>query len=147
MASSKHKEYVDKLLKLGKKLGYDVKPSYSKDPQGDAVWFQKVNDKIHTKGLLPVVAFEVLCSETPKSIKGSIATLQHISPALGVLAIIDSEYAKKAKHYPSYTEVTYPEYIKKKAKEYAEGVSLTSRIEIWDQKKIDKLYDLIVDKG
>ncbi len=34
MASSKHKEYVDKLLKLGKVLGYSVKPSFSKDPQG-----------------------------------------------------------------------------------------------------------------
>jgi len=138
VASKKHKEYIQKLMQIGNKLGYITSPRFSKDPQGDVIWFSIVNEKVYSGKKLPIIAFEVLCSETPKSIKGSIATLQHISPSLGILVVIDEEYAKKAKYYKGYD---FLHYIKRKCREYTKGVKLTSRIEVWDQKKVDKLFE------
>ena len=144
-SNNKHEEYVDKILKIGKALGYQTSRRFSKDPQGDAIWFAEINKGVYSNGKLPIVAFEVLCSETPKLIKGSIATLQHISSSLGVLVIIDEEYARNSKNY-GYDEITYPEYIKRKSKQYSMGVKLTSRIEVWDQNKINILFHQIVEE-
>jgi len=143
VASKKHKEYIQKLMQIGKKLGYIASPRFSKDPQGDVIWYSVVNKKVYSDRKFPIIAFEVLCSETPKLIKGSIATLQHISPSLGVLVIIDEEYAKKSKYYQGYD---FLQYIKRKCREYTKGIKLTSRIEVWDQKKVDNLFEKTIDQ-
>jgi hypothetical protein len=141
---SKHSEYQNKLLEIGKKLGYEVKKLFSRDAQGDVTWFVKMDKKIASKGILPLVSFEILSSELLKGMRGSIATLQRISPALGVLVVLEDEYARKAKDFKTYNETTYPKYIKEKAEEYARGVEFTCRIEVWGQKEVDELYNRLV---
>ena len=145
MANEAHQKYVERLLRIGESLGYVTATRFLKDPQGDAIWYVETSRHVHSRRRLPIVAFEVLCSETPKLIKGSIATLQHISASLGVLVIVNEEYAKKSQHYKSYDERTYPEYIKRKCREYARQSKLTSRIEVWDQNKVDSLFEKICD--
>ncbi len=144
MAENRHEEYRRKILEIGEALGYKVRRSFSKHSRGDAVWIDPRSMRLFKKGL-PAIAFEILTFELYREIKDCIMNLQSISPALGVLVVIEDEYAERSKKLVMYDRESYPEHIKKIARKLSEGVSLSSRIEVWDQESIDRLYSKYVE--
>ena len=139
MSSEKHEEIREKLLQIGEALGYESRSSFRKDAMGDAIWLDRKGKRFAGRSL-PTVAFEVLTFETAREIRDCIMTLQIIGPALGILVIVEEEYARRAQELVNYDAETYPEHIKEVAEELCSGAKLFSRIEVWDQEKVEQLY-------
>lgn len=144
MTSTVHREVQRKLLAIGEALGYRCRPSFKKHAMSDAVWLDG-RSRRYTGEMLPVVAFEILSFETKKEIMDCIMTLQAISPALGVLVVIEEEYAQRAEGLVTYDAKSYPAHIRAMAEELSQGIALVSRIEVWDQRKVDRLYAKYVE--
>jgi len=87
-----HEEYVKKLEKIGKKLGFKIK---KRTPigQADCIWVMEVKE-IPNLGEIPIAAFEVICSEGQKELKGSFANMLAIRPSLAIFVIIRKEVMK-----------------------------------------------------
>jgi hypothetical protein len=139
MPSTVHREIQRKLLAIGEALGYRCRRSFKKHAMGDAVWLDG-RSKRYTGEMVPVAAFEILSFETKKEILDCIMTLQTISPALGVLVVLDEEYAQRAEGLITYDAKSYPAHIRAMAQELSRGIALISRIEVWDQAKVERLY-------
>ena len=88
-----HRRAQDMFLEIGTRHGFDVRRSFAVAFPGDGVW---VLPRAHGQFAgLPVVALEVVVSETPKTVLGSIATLERIGPSLGVLLIHEVEIGRR----------------------------------------------------
>jgi len=86
--SPSHRAAQRKFLELGQALGYRTARSFSPDAPADGVWMTSCPLGV------PVVAAEVIVSEGLKARRGSVATLERISPALAVL-IYDPDEARR----------------------------------------------------
>lgn len=137
--SPKHREYQKKLLEIGEALGYESRRSFRKSAMGDAVWLEPASAK-YARALLPVVAFKVLSFETAKEIREALMTLQTISPALGVLVVLEEDYALRARDLKKYDENTYPQHIRRLAERIKRGLELIFRVEVWGQEDVDRLH-------
>ncbi len=82
-----HREAQDLFLHLGELQGYRPQRSFSPDHPTDGVWFRDDWEL----GPVPVVAAEVIVTEGKKSMRGSIATLEAVSPAIGIVIFNDDE--------------------------------------------------------
>jgi hypothetical protein len=131
--------YQAKLIEIGDVLGYETRRTYKKSAAGDAVWLDRRGGRIG-KDSLPVVAFKLLTFETAKEIREAIATLQAISPALGVLVVINEAYAERGRLLKRFDSDTYPDHIRQIAKGLAEGIGLTFRVDVWSDEKVKDLY-------
>lgn len=88
-----HREAQGMFEQLGRSLGFEVRRSFSQDLPTDGVWFLASAFPVVSK--LPYVALEVVVSESPKSLRGSITTLEQVSPSLGVLLIQEDEIQRR----------------------------------------------------
>jgi len=88
-----HKEIQDYFQKLGAKLGYTVKRRYSYQYPTDGVWF--IPHPLNPAEVVPLVAIEVIVSESSKTIKGSIRTLEAVSPSVAILLIHEVEFLRR----------------------------------------------------
>jgi hypothetical protein len=75
--------------RIGRAGGYVTRRTWNTDLPTDGVWL--LRDTASFGVTLPIAALEVVVSEGPKSIKGSIDTLAEVSPAVGVLVIHEVE--------------------------------------------------------
>ena len=75
--------------RLGSQLGHRTRRTWTRQHPTDGVWLL---DTPHL-GLdeVPLAALEVVVTETGKALRGSITTLEMVSPALGILLIQDRE--------------------------------------------------------
>lgn len=94
MVRQGHKRSQDQFLELGKCHGYDVRRSFSTQFPSDGVWLTAPTHG-DVFGGLPVMALEVVVSESPKTILGSIAVLERIAPSLGVILLHEDEIARR----------------------------------------------------
>jgi len=131
--------YQAKLIEIGDALGYESRRSYKKSAAGDAVWLDRRGDRIGTESL-PVVAFKLLTFETAKEIREAIATLQAISPALGVLVVIEEAYAERGRLLKRFDAESYPDHIRQIAEGLAAGIGLTFRVSVWTDQEVRELY-------
>lgn len=76
-------------LEMGVALGFEVRPTFSRELPADGCWF--IPTSIGGMERLPVAALEVAVSESGKTLAGSIATLEAISPSVGILVIQTDE--------------------------------------------------------
>ncbi|MBS13397.1 MAG: hypothetical protein CME19_17545 [Gemmatimonadetes bacterium] len=136
--------YQDKLIEIGEALGYETRRSYKKSAAGDAVWLDRRGGRIWTESL-PVVAFKLLTFETTKEIREAIATLQAISPSLGVLVVIEEAYAERGRLLKRFDTETYPDHIRQIARGLAEGIGLAFRVDVWTDKEVNALYQKEVE--
>ena len=88
-----HKKTQDNFMQLGKRLGYAVRRSWSRDLPTDGVWL--TDCPLSLDGQIPFVAAEVLASEKGKVILGSLATLERVNPAIALVIIADDEYRRR----------------------------------------------------
>jgi len=131
--------YQAKLIEIGDALGYETRRTFVKSAAGDAVWLDRRGGRIGTDSL-PVVAFKLLTFETAKEIRESIATLQAISPAMGVLVVINEAYAERGRLLKRFDAESYPGHISQIARGLAEGIGLTFRVDVWSDDRVQELY-------
>jgi len=74
---------------MGRRLGFRCQRTWTREHPTDGVWL--INPPHLGLDALPVAALEVVVTETGKSLRGSISTLEMVSPALGILLIQDRE--------------------------------------------------------
>ena len=84
-----HEEYVKKLEEIGRELGFEIRKT-TPIGQADCIWIKK----IPYLGEIPIVAFEVICSEAQKELKGSFANMLAIRPSLAVFVTVKGEIMK-----------------------------------------------------
>jgi len=129
-----HAYYCRKLAELGKALGYDTDI-----PRGslfhlacpDSVWY--VDTKIGFRKV-PIVAFEVLCSESEKAIRGSLSSLMLYGSPRSVLVLVTREYRRRMK---SNTIEEWRAFITR----LIGAFGLKGRVFLWDEATIDDLLD------
>jgi hypothetical protein len=130
-----HKEYVRKLMEIGKELKFHVsdgrdlgKMYHMANP--DCVWYYDCKGKKPllkiAKGdksnYLPVVAFEVADSEKEKGLRGSLMSLQLANASASVIVLVG-------------TAAKYKSYLNKLVGRYS-----SIRIRIWTESDVNKLY-------
>ncbi len=133
-----HNSYVKKLTEIGDKLGFDT--TSRKTPLGllDCIWRIKNQAVPKFDENLPIVAFEVVCSEKQKSLKGSMCNLIVAKPSLAVFCLISEGIKKSVKdedHHKWLERVK--KFVEKMRKEFG-GII---RIIVWNEKDIDMLYN------
>ena len=133
-----------KLMEIGDALGYETRRSFKKSAAGDAVWLDHRGGRIGTDSL-PVVAFKILTFETAKEIREAIATLQAISPSLGVLVVVEEAYAERGRLLKRFDSESYPEHILQIAKGLADGIGLTFRVLVWRDRDVEALFSKEVE--
>lgn len=79
-------------LDIGRALGHEVRRTFCASQPADGVWLEGRPGILQG---LPLVAIEVLVSESPKAICGSIHRLEAISPTLGVVLIQEDEITRR----------------------------------------------------
>jgi hypothetical protein len=78
---------------LGTALGYAVRTSYSQSYPTDGVWLAR--RPLRKIDELPLAAIEIAVSESRKTLRGSILTLEVVSPALGIVLIHEDELRRR----------------------------------------------------
>ena len=132
------------LIEIGDALGYESRRSYKKSAAGDTVWLDRRGGRIGSEPL-PVVAFRLLTFETAKEIREAIATLQAISPALGVLVVIEEAYAERGRLLKRFDAESYPDHIRQIAQGLAAGIGLTFRVFVWTDQEVRELHQKEVE--
>lgn len=137
----KHKEYVAKLMEMGRDLGFYVadgkklgKMYHMANP--DCVWYYDCRGKKPllkiAKGdkgnYLPVVAFEVADSEREKGLRGSLMSLQLTNASASVIVLVG-------------TAAKYKSYLNKLTRRYS-----SMRLRIWTEKGVEALYSGVFKK-
>ena len=79
---------------LGSNLGYEPARSARGSRPADGVWFPRAAGQWFARR--PFAAIEVIVSESPKTLRGSIVTLECISPSLAVVLIHEEEIRRQA---------------------------------------------------
>lgn len=87
-----HSEAQKLFLQIGAVKGHTTRVTFSSDLPTDGVWL--VTSGIGDD-LVPLVAIEVIVSEDVKRWRGSIATLEAVSPATGILLLQDEEIRRR----------------------------------------------------
>ncbi|NOU99490.1 hypothetical protein [Paenibacillus planticolens] len=75
--------------RLGESLGYRASKIYTPNCPTDGVWFGR--HPFDRTREVPVLAIEVLVSESLKIIRGSIRTLERVSPQIAILLLHEGE--------------------------------------------------------
>ncbi|WP_158086306.1 hypothetical protein [Mycobacterium asiaticum] len=89
-----HNEAQRMFEELGRWYGFEPRRQHSRGFPADGVWLLG-SCYGPAFGELPVVAIEVVASESPKTILGSIATLERVGAALGIVLVQEDEIARR----------------------------------------------------
>jgi len=87
-----HREAQAMFDALGRKLGMKAKHSFSRSYPTDGVWY---SDSQPGFPEAPVAAIEVIVSESRKTVRGSLLTLEVVSPAVGILLVHEDEIRRR----------------------------------------------------
>lgn len=139
-----HKLYEQKLMELGKRLGFETKGLETKVGWLDCVWrlkraskFVRSEEHYVSRYGLPIVAFEVIYSEKAKQLRGSLFNMISAKPSLAVFVFLKRT---RQRDYPDEDVDRTEKYVKTLCQEVAGLI----RTEIWYEQDVDKLYNEIV---
>ena len=123
---------------LGRRYGYEVRRAYSKSLPTDGVWY--MGQQFGALPPVPVVAIEVVVTESSTSIRSSVVTLELVSPALGILLIHEEEMRRRLMRAGAAPEVVGAKVAaaREHAREFA--ANARQRIEIWSFADLVRLY-------
>ena len=140
----RHRSAQDMLIEMGDVQGYTTTKTFTKETPGDAVWLVPVGEAAPGEpgGLVPVLAAEVVVSEGKKSIRGSISTLEDISPAVGVIVVHTDEVVASR-----IRRGIKPVAARRDADQKLElarrlAAKSRQRVEVWDSKTLQYKYHL-----
>src|SRR5262245_37969586 len=136
-----HREAQEMFLAMGRALGYQVRRTWSPELPTDGVWLSPAESGGF--GGLPVVALEVIVTEGPKTVKGSIQTLATVSPALGVVCVQDEEIRRGL-----IRAGASPEDVERRLRRQHEHIETQlarslHRIELWSFGQLRRRFRLI----
>jgi hypothetical protein len=129
----------------GEAHGLRYRKSFSAERPTDGVLLAHTQDTVVEA--LPVVALEVAVSECPKRLAGSIAVLEVVSPALGVVVIQEDEIRRGlVGRGVSAADV---DVVLARAREQAEQLARTTRqrTEIWSFAELRRRYQLATGRS
>jgi hypothetical protein len=135
-----HRTAQDQFLALGERHGYVTRRTYSRRFPSDGVWLTPPG---HGDGLagLPVVALEVVVSESPKTILGSIGVLEQIAPALGVILLHEDEITRRLIR-DGHSRAAVSRYLDRAQDRIDTHISSSRhRIERWSAEYLESLYN------
>jgi hypothetical protein len=133
-----HAKYQRELKEIGQRLGYDSDGQETPLGNVDAKWSETRLSSYLKREKIPIVVFEVVCSEGQKDLRGSLLNMLSAKPALAVLVLIREEIKK---HPRGETEPTkwferIDRYVDRLISEF-HGIL---RLEKWYEDKVDSLY-------
>lgn len=121
---------------IGRKLEFDV-AGYKTDLGNlDCVWRLNYKDLPPLAQNLPLIVFEVICSENQKDMRGSISNMLVAKPFLAVFVLVEKEIRKQRGTTPPDMWLKRIQNYAKKIKESYKGIM---RIDIWTDKDVDRL--------
>jgi len=130
-----HNEYCSKLKELGDLLGHDTKipkTGLYHLAYPDAAWY--VDAKVVPEKV-PLVVFEVLCSESEKAIRGSVSSILLYGSPIGILVLVTEMY----KHFRNKDLEGWKKYVT----ELVKTLGLERRIFLWDETKVDHFLEKV----
>jgi hypothetical protein len=136
--TSGHREGQALFEALGRRYGYEVRRSYSKSLPTDGVWY--MGRHFGALPPVPVVAIEVLVSESRKTIRGSVVTLELVSPALGILLVHEEEMRRRLVRAGASPEVVTARVAAARAHARELVANARQRIEIWSFADLVRVY-------
>ena len=132
---------------IGRELGFDVGGYKTELGTLDCVWRVK---RVKYKDLpllaqnLPLIVFEVICSEDQKGMRGSISNMLVAKPSLAVFVLVEKEIRKQR-------GATSPDMWLKRIQNYAKKIKESykgiMRIDIWTDEDVDRLFRKICKKS
>lgn len=137
-----HRDAQTAFLELGRTLGYSPAKTFSTRYPTDGVWYLRARDDI--SDTLPVVAIEVVVSESPKTMRGSVGVLEAVSPALGVLLIQEEDIARRLRRSGSDEDAVrrHLGHLSNRALDLA--TSVHQRVEVWTYSQLMRRHHLAV---
>ena len=137
-----HKQAQKLFLQLGVQQGFDVAKQWSKTLPTDGVWLARETNL--WKGQLPYAAIEVLGSEKGKVVMGSIATLERVSPCVGILLLQDLQIERRC-YRAGMSESETDEKVKREFDRVKSlTVGSTQRLVVW---KTSALVHRVQEQG
>jgi hypothetical protein len=133
-----HMEAQKMFFEIGKCLGYQAHKIFTQELPTDGVWLYSC----HLPEIcdLPIVAMEVPITESPKSIRGSISTLEEVSPLLAIMLINEDEIRRNMVSKGN-DPLKVESYLEKKHKLIQTLLSSSKQnFEIWSMNKLRRLY-------
>jgi hypothetical protein len=127
---------------IGRRLGFEVRRTFSEMLPTDGVWFLKVTDGVVISEQLPVVAIEVVVSEGPKAIQGDITILERVSPALGIIVLHEGEIRRRLLAKRTPIDVIDNEIARMRLMLAELVQSSRQRIEVWSAENLRRVYQL-----
>jgi hypothetical protein len=136
--TSGHREGQALFEALGRRYGYEVRRSYSRNLPTDGVWY--TSSQFGALPPVPVAAIEVIVSESRKSVRGSVVTLEIVSPALGVLLIHEEEMRRRLIRRGATSEDVISRVAATRAHACEFAANARQRIEVWSFADLVRLY-------
>lgn len=137
-----HRDAQTAFLELGRALGYSPARTFSTRYPTDGVWYLKARDDISDG--LPVAAIEVVVSESPKTMRGSVGVLEAVSPALGVLLIQEDDIARRLRR-SGFDEDAVRRHLSQFSNRALDlAASVHQRVEVWTYSQLVRRHQLAV---
>lgn len=120
-------------------MGYETRLTFTREWPTDGVWLQ--GGEFGPLRGQPIVAVEVVVSESKKVRSGSVATLEYVSPLLGVILVQDEEIRRRLSRTKS------PERVEAELRRLVETMQAATagsrqRIEVWTMSMLRLYLDL-----
>ncbi|MBW2975081.1 hypothetical protein KY366_05160 [Candidatus Woesearchaeota archaeon] len=132
-----HERYCSALSAIGQELGFSVSGLKTDLGNLDCIWRVKGKQLPKNAQNLPLVVFEVICSERQKAMRGSISNMLVAKPALAVFVLVEKEIKRqKVGTSPEKWLNRIRNYVEKLESNY-KGIL---RIDVWTDKDVDKLF-------
>lgn len=138
-----HRITQNQLLAIGEAHGLDVRRNFNRANPADVIWLTRNG----STGELPVAAFEVAVSESPKGLRGSVTTLELISPALGVIVLHDTELRRTLVRRGLDAEAALAQI--RHRRRLVDDLVRTSRqrIEVWTDANVDQRFRMATGRA
>ncbi|MCA0985147.1 hypothetical protein LCL89_14035 [Halobacillus yeomjeoni] len=132
-----HKLSQERLLKLGEEMNFIVKKTFSQSLPTDGVWL--IKNPLLISEFIPFLAVEVIVSESPKTIRGSIKTLEQVKPTIAVVFIHEGEIVARWARQKMDAQQIHEKI--KSLYNFLEKERLISsvRLEIWNEDRLSHL--------
>lgn len=134
-----HRTAQDMFLAVGERHGYHTLRSFTRQFPSDGVWLTPASHG-EVAGNLPIAALEVVVSESPKTILGSVAVLERIGPALGVLLLHEDEIVRRLVRDGRNREEANRHLQQAEARIDLHIASSRHRIQRWSYQYLNYLY-------
>jgi hypothetical protein len=140
-----HHDYVKKLERIGEELGFNTNGVGTELGNLDCIWRLKGIQLPRIEEDLPIVAFEVICSEEQKALRGSFTTMLNAKPSVGIFVLIRDGVRRHGEGMRNTTALQWLSRIEKFIDKIKDNFKGSLKVIKWYEKDIDNLYKRVVE--